>query len=82
KATHKATQQWINLLEEFRSDVRCEGKIEEVSSKKHSVMEKPVDILNPKVYFDLNQVVNGKLKNLSAKGFGEKTRANGLTMNE
>ncbi|CAG8750873.1 13153_t:CDS:2, partial [Cetraspora pellucida] len=48
----------------------------------HSVMEKPVDILNPKVYFDLNQVINRKLKNLSAKGFGEKTGADGLTMNE
>ncbi|CAG8681223.1 18212_t:CDS:2 [Cetraspora pellucida] len=40
----------------------------------HSVMPKPVEILNPKVYFDLNTIINGKLKNLSAKGLGEPLR--------
>ncbi|CAG8624522.1 15120_t:CDS:2 [Cetraspora pellucida] len=48
----------------------------------YSVMEKPVDILNPKVYFDLNQVINEKLKTLTAKGLGEHVRADGLTLNE
>ncbi|CAG8731018.1 9254_t:CDS:2, partial [Cetraspora pellucida] len=77
----------IKALEEFRSDIGYEGKIEEVNSKKQnlttcSVMKKPVDILNPKVYFDLNQVVNRKLKTFSAIGLGEKNRADELTLNE
>ncbi|CAG8846942.1 9194_t:CDS:1, partial [Racocetra persica] len=33
KATHKATDQWVKALEEFRSDIGYKGKIEEVDSK-------------------------------------------------
>ena len=45
-------------------------------------MPKPVEILNPKVYFDLNATVNGKLKNLTAKGLGERAGSDGLTLQE
>ncbi|RIB15501.1 hypothetical protein C2G38_2192216 [Gigaspora rosea] len=48
----------------------------------NSVMEKPVDILNPKVYFELNEVINRKLKNLTAKGLGEHVGADGLMLKE
>ncbi|CAG8664263.1 18038_t:CDS:2, partial [Cetraspora pellucida] len=47
-----------------------------------SVMKKPVDILNSKVYFDLNQVINKKLKTLSVIRLGKKNRADGLMLNE
>ncbi|CAG8520059.1 12910_t:CDS:2 [Cetraspora pellucida] len=48
----------------------------------HSVMLKPVEILNPKIYFDLNIIVNDKLKNLSVKGLGKHARSDGLTLQE
>ncbi|CAG8640545.1 7690_t:CDS:2, partial [Cetraspora pellucida] len=37
QATHKATQVWVKVLEEFRADVGYQGKIEDVDSK--SVLE-------------------------------------------
>ncbi|CAG8707891.1 13643_t:CDS:2, partial [Cetraspora pellucida] len=121
QATHKATQVWVKILEEFRADVGYEGKIEDVSSKavledqlckficaikrrdgkdyhassirncmaaiwrhlnEHSALEKPVDILNPKVFYDLNTIMNGKLKMLSLAGLGERNGADGLLITE
>lgn len=43
-------------------------------------MIKPVEILNPKMYFGLNTIVNGKLKILLAKGLDKHDRSDGLTL--
>ncbi|CAG8720842.1 1698_t:CDS:2, partial [Cetraspora pellucida] len=97
QVTHKATQVWVKVLEEFCANVRYGGKIENVDSKvvlknqlckfvcamkRRDVLEKPINILNPKVFYDLNTVMNKKVKTLSAARLDECNRADGLTINE
>ncbi|CAG8616263.1 13962_t:CDS:2, partial [Cetraspora pellucida] len=93
KTTHKVMQMWIRALEEFRSEVGYEGKIEEVSSKAvlEDQLSKFVYAMKRKdsgeyhassVYFDLNQVINEKVKDLSAQGLGKRVGADGLTLSE
>ena len=47
-----------------------------------SVLPKPIDLLNPKVFSEFNAVVNGKIKQLFARGLGERNGADALTLNE
>ncbi|CAG8780082.1 2085_t:CDS:1, partial [Cetraspora pellucida] len=43
---------------------------------------KPVNILNSKVFYELNTVINRKIKTLSYAGLGECNGADDLTINE
>ncbi|CAG8555105.1 3680_t:CDS:2 [Cetraspora pellucida] len=98
QAIHKATEVWVKVLKEFHFDMSYEGKIKKIDTKKvlkdqlskfvysiekkNSVMSKPVEILNPKVYFDLNTIINDELKNLLVKGLGKCVRLDRLTLQE
>ncbi|CAG8542992.1 22748_t:CDS:2 [Cetraspora pellucida] len=83
QATHK----------KFHSNVGYKEKIEEVNSK--TVLEDQLskfvcvmtrqdggEYYTTSVYFDLNQVINRKLKTLFMKGLGEHVKADGLTLIE